>query len=136
MRVAIVVQALTVMCGGCTESPAPFEAVPGRPSVSPSGKYILKVVPAADNEVSFEIEDRTGNLTYAAPDRWAPQMRLDVIWDAADHVWVVSSDVGCSLWGIDAGRWAHLDYAEYCSLAPKSTRSYLRKYGRCRGRLP
>ena len=87
------------------------------PAVSPSGKYILAIVPGKLNGFdtqSFQILDPERALLYASPDQFMSRDVTYFLWDSEDRVWVYSGDRGTFFWeNVGAvGEWSKSVYAQ------------------------
>ncbi|WNG50643.1 hypothetical protein F0U60_45835 [Archangium minus] len=130
---------LVVLAGtwvGCpAKSPAPIP--------SPSGRYQLQPFQEVDGRgtrwMSFHINDAaTGNKVFTCPERWLSGHRTDFHWDEQDRAWVLSSDVGVSVWAATpSGSWQRVaqEDAERL-LPPEPIRKYHDQFPSLKGKWP
>jgi|GEM_PF-6330034 len=128
--------ALAAVWVGCPDKgPAPL--------TSPSGRYQLhsfqEVDGRGDRWVRFRITDATtGNEVFTCPERWLGGHRTDFHWDEQDRAWVLSSDVGVSVWAATPpGAWGRIPQAEAERLMPpEPIRKYHDQFPALRGKWP
>jgi hypothetical protein len=99
----------------------PWRAQPGRPLVSPSGQFVLKVRQGPLDEYGLAtwqvwIEDRSGHVVYNNPMNYAVTRRfgVGVMWSPRkDQAWMDSNDVGTTVVAPDpaTGKWTERDAA-------------------------
>ncbi len=88
-------------------------ATPQQSVMSPSGKYVLKVLRTTMEGhpfLTFELRDPQAGDTAAplfqAADAYSDYHATFILWDEADRVWVYSGDVGTFFWERgDDGEW-------------------------------
>jgi hypothetical protein len=80
-----------------------YEAKPGYPAASPSGKYRLVVSTGYNGECEFAQFQITTNskfprVLYSSADHFRRRDRTYFFWDPQDRAWVYSGDVGTYYW--------------------------------------
>ncbi len=53
--------------------------------------------------VRFQVQEPDGKPLFISPVRWVARHRTEFYWDAQDRIWVLSSDVGTSVWAPEPG---------------------------------
>lgn len=97
----LIVSLLVSACGEEYLSPHDFVATSEKPALSPSGKFILAVLPADDEKshaYRFQIRDPTSHPLFTSQDRFMARHRTYFLWDQSDRIWVYSGDVGTFFW--------------------------------------
>lgn len=104
LRVVVLVLIMSLLVSACEDkyqSSHDFVATPEKPALSPSGKFILAVLPADDEKVHayrFQIRDPMDHPLFTSQDRFMARHRTYFLWDQADRIWVYSGDVGTFFW--------------------------------------
>src|SRR5262245_39488918 len=95
----VVISLCTLLsCQGRSSAAMPAEvAIPNKPSVSTSGKFILVVLTqnADGNDTqSFQILAQDKTTLYTSAEQFSTRDTNFFLWDAQDRVWAYSGDLG------------------------------------------
>jgi hypothetical protein len=95
-----------------------FQATPGYPAASPSGKYRLIVVTGFNGEshfAQFQIttNERHPHVLFCSEDHFRTRDTTYILWGEKDTVWVYSGDVGIYYWvALTDDHWVKRSHAD------------------------
>lgn len=96
-------------------------AIPGHFQISPSKKFILKIVEVTVEEIlyrKFNILNTKEQMVFESEELFDIRHNTWFLWDSSDNVWVYSGDVGTYIWEEKDSKWVKTHYLKSNSQPP------------------